>query len=67
MLIDMQSKLIINSNKKVSGRGMEKENLTHIMKDRSRKANLKRASSRCKKRRVTRSLRKTPKSGVSVD
>jgi hypothetical protein len=61
----MQSKLSINSSNKVSGRSMERETLTHIMKDRATKVNLKRASPRCRKIRVTGSLRKTPKSGVS--
>jgi hypothetical protein len=71
----MQSKLSINSRSGVSGilglkmphnRSMEKATLTHITKDKStRKANLKRASTRCMQRRVTRSLRKTPESGVS--
>jgi hypothetical protein len=74
LLIDMQSKLSRNSSNRVSGssglkichnRSMEKETLTHRMKDIStRKANLKRASPR-QERRVTRSLRKTPESGVS--
>jgi hypothetical protein len=44
---------------------MENETLTHRMKDSERKANLKRASPRCKQIRVTRILRKTPESGVS--
>jgi hypothetical protein len=51
----MQSKLSRNSSSIVSERSM----------DRARKANLKRASPRCRKRRVTRSLRKTLESGVS--
>jgi hypothetical protein len=61
----MQSKLSINSSNIVSGRSMAKANLTHIMKGRERKANLKRASPRYMQRRVTRSLRKTLESGVS--
>jgi hypothetical protein len=44
---------------------MEKKNITHIMKDRERKANLKISSPRCRKKRVMRGLRKTPESGVS--
>jgi hypothetical protein len=74
MLIYMHSKLRINSSNKVSrslglkirhNRIMAKETLTHRMKDRERKANLKRASPRCKHRKVTRSLRKKLESGVS--
>jgi hypothetical protein len=34
----MQSKLSRNSRRRLSGRIMEKENLTHIMKDREREA-----------------------------
>jgi len=65
LLTDMPSKLSITSSGRVSGRSMEKETLTHIMKGKVRKDNLKRASPRCRQRRVTRSLRKTPESGVS--
>jgi hypothetical protein len=54
-LIDMQSKLSRNSSNRVSGRSM----------DRERKANLKRASPKSRKRRVMGSLRKTLESGVS--
>jgi hypothetical protein len=56
----MQSKLSRNSRRRLSGRIMEKENLTHIMKDREREANLKRVSTKCRKIRLTRSLKKTP-------
>jgi hypothetical protein len=51
----MQSKLRRNSSNIVSGRSVDK----------ARKANLKRANPICRKRRVTRSIRKTPTSGVS--
>jgi hypothetical protein len=71
----MQSKSSRNSSSGLSGslslkichnKSMEKETLTHIMKDISkRKENLKRSSPRCRKIRVTRSLIKTPESGVS--
>jgi hypothetical protein len=61
----MKSKLRRNSRRRVSGRSMVKEFINDIMKDRERKENLKRASTTCKKRRVMRSIRKTPESGVS--
>jgi hypothetical protein len=44
---------------------MEKEKITHRMKDIARKVKIKRESPRCRKKRVTIILRKTPKSGVS--
>jgi hypothetical protein len=44
---------------------MEKETLTHIIKDKVRKSNLKRDNPICRKRRVMGSVRKTPESGVS--
>jgi hypothetical protein len=53
MLIDMQSKLSRNSSSRVSRRSMEKENITHIMKDKARKEKLKRANPRCRQRRLT--------------
>jgi hypothetical protein len=74
LLIDMRSKLSRNSINRVSdglglkihhNRIMAKPSLTHRMKDRERKANLKRASPRLRKRRVISSLRKTLESGVS--
>jgi hypothetical protein len=61
----MSSKVGRNSRSRVSGRSMEKENLTHIMKDKARKANLKIFSPRCRKIRVMGSLRKTSECGVS--
>jgi hypothetical protein len=60
----MQSKLRRNLCSIVSGRSMEKENLTQIMKDKERNSNLKRSSPICRKIRVTRILRKTLESGV---
>jgi hypothetical protein len=68
------AKLSINSSSRVSrssglkirhNKIMAKATLTQRMKDRARKTNLKRASQRGRKRRVTRSLRKKPESGVS--
>jgi hypothetical protein len=70
----MQSKLRRNSSSRVSGgsdlkirhnKMMAKETLTRRMKDRVRKANLKRANPRRKQRRVMGGLRKTLESGVS--
>jgi hypothetical protein len=70
----MQPKLSRNSRNKVSEGSslkirhnitMEKENLTHGMKDKARKSNLKRAIPRQRQGRVTGSLRKTLESGVS--
>jgi hypothetical protein len=51
--------------KQVSGRSMEKETLTHIMKYRERKSKLKRSTPLCMKIRVMGSIRNTLKSGVS--
>jgi hypothetical protein len=75
LLIEMQSKFNKNSSNRVSkssslkicqNRSMEKETLNHTRKDIStRNFILNIASPRHRKRRVMRSLRKTPKSGVS--
>jgi hypothetical protein len=45
----MQSTLSRNSSNRVSERSMEKETLTHIIKDEARKSNLKKSNPRCKK------------------
>jgi hypothetical protein len=57
----------LRSNDPILGlnRSMAKATLTHIMKDRESKANLKRARPICRKRRVARSIIKTSESGVS--
>jgi hypothetical protein len=75
MLIDIYSKSSRNSSsgvrkslslKILHNRSIEKETLTHIMKYISKnKSNLKISNPGCRQRRVTGSLRKTPKSGVS--